>query len=163
MRTKYKMLFVEDNADTVRVIMCLMDNHIGPCDFVVDSAPSIAGCLEALAAKSYDILLLDLNLKNGKGEETFLKIYNACNRNIGLPNEDRTPIIVLTGDVSVDYTEIVMKGAMDFILKPITGGADDLCRRLHMAILRFPYKRSQELHESIERQIKETKEFLSNS
>lgn len=163
MKTKYRVLLVEDSIEVVRALSAILDDsYVSPVDFLVESVDSIADCIAAFNQKSYDVVVLDLNLRNGRGEATFLEIYNACNRNIGLPNEDRTPIVVLTGDSTVDYTAIVLKGAMDFICKPITSN-NDFCRRLHMAILRFPYKRAQELHESIEKTIKEAREFLTGT
>lgn len=144
----YRVLMVEDSPLVAEGIVMMLSHHKNSICFDVTEVSSIRDCLTHLECKSYHIILLDLNLSNGKGLFTFLRIYEAANKNVGTPLEDRTPIVVLTGDDSVDYSDVIRRGARDFISKPVS--QTDLVQRLHTAILLFPYKRLEELHESIE-------------
>ncbi len=145
---KYHVLIVEDDKLLSSCIAEALTEYKKETSvsYTCDVTNTIAGCESLLEKQGYDIILLDLNLGNGKGEYTFSRIYSACNRNLGTPLECRMPIVILTGSTE-DYSSLVLKGAMDVIFKPAS--IADIAQRLHMAILKFPYKRSNELHEEI--------------
>lgn len=138
----YKILLVEDDDDVAESTMLVLNNHKNSVLFSCDLVKSISECVAKLERETFHAILLDLNLSNGKGEFTFLRVYAAAN----VSEEKRTPIVVYTGSTD-DLSELIPKGATDIILKPVS--SDELCHRLHLAILNFPFKRSREILESI--------------
>lgn len=155
--TTYKVLVVEDDQTLANCLMDGMESQSNGVRFVGDIVHSVADCEAKLAATGYDVILLDLNLRNGKGESTFTRIYAAANKNMGAPDEIRMPIVIMTGSTN-EYSSLIIKGAMDVIFKPVT--ISDLCQRLWMAILNFPYRKTKELHEVIDDTIAEAKRAL---
>lgn len=156
---QYRVLIVEDREEEAAALGIMLTHHKNSVVFKPTIVHSVRECINILRENSYHVILLDLNLKNGSGDETFNRIYEASNKNLGLPSEDRTPIVILTGDGMADYSELIQKGARDFISKPV--GADELAKRLHTAILLFPYKRTEELYDSIEGTLQEAKQTIS--
>jgi DNA-binding response OmpR family regulator len=160
-KKSYRVLLVEDDPRAANAIASCVELYPGIVAWKLDVVDSIAMCCERLNTDGYHLLLLDLNLKNGKGAETFQKISACANRAIGLPTENRIPIVILTGDTLTDYSQLVLDGAQDYITKPFVTA--DLCQRMHMAILRFPWKRTEELKESIKNTIQEARESIAKS
>lgn len=144
----YKLLLVEDDRSTSEALSEVLASVRDSVSFIVTAVHSVAECLAELARtdNSYDIILLDLQLPNGKGEFTFLRIYEAANLHIGQPDENRTPIVILTGS-SQEFSSLVLKGAMDVLYKPVDGA--ELRHRLWLAILNFSFRRTMELHQEI--------------
>ncbi len=155
---KYSILIVEDDKILSECIADALSEYKEETSvtFACDVTNSIASCEAMLSRQGYDAILLDLNLSNGKGEYTFTRIYDACNRDLGTPAESRMPIVILTGSTN-DYSSLVLKGAMDVIFKPAS--VADIAQRLHMAVLKFPFKRTTELHG----EIKDTLETLKRA
>ena len=151
----YKALLVEDNKDTSSALMEMLQHPLdSSIAFDIHPVYSARECTEELIRvnNSYDVILLDLNLPDVKGEFTFLRVYDAANLDIGLPTENRTPIVVITGGDTNSYS-LIRRGAMDVLHKPVT--ADQLFKTLWMAILHFPYKRSRELQNDIKQIVKD--------
>jgi diguanylate cyclase (GGDEF)-like protein len=72
---------------------------------------SLAGALEHLQAGSFDVILMDLNLLDSQGLDTFLKVQAAA---------EQLPIVVLTGlDDESLAIQAVRGGAQDYVVKGV--------------------------------------------
>lgn len=126
-----KILVVEDNEGNVKLLnkTCKSSQSVN-FDFVAVSRLSDA--LELLSRNMFDVILLDLNLPDSKGFDTFNKLYN---------NYSEGPVIVFTDldDEELGHT-IVRMGAQDFLIK---GSYDEslLQKSIEYAIDRFDYKK----------------------
>lgn len=156
----YNALLVVEKKEDALAVVDLFRCANSSVNFHVEAAFSASEAIKKLDEKNngYDVILLDLDLSNGKGEFTFLRIYQAANLNVGQPNENRTPIVLMTSN-SEEYSNLVLKGAMDVIYKPVS--AKDLQQRLWVAILNFKYRRQKELHEDIRGIVQNAKEVLN--
>ncbi len=104
-----RMLVVDDVDTNLQVVKGLLkDTRIQ-----IDTAVSGAQCLEMIASRRYDLILLDYSLPMMDGVETFERmktVEHNLNKN--------TPVIMVTAK-SVDYKESYLKlGLADYILKP---------------------------------------------
>ncbi len=103
-----KVLVVEDIALNQLLMKTLLDDFGFEYDIVADGQMAI----EALQAKLYDIVLMDLQMPIMNGFEATEYIRNSMNSTI--------PIIALTADVTtVDLTKCIAVGMNDYIAKPI--------------------------------------------
>lgn len=142
----YSVLLVEDDQRCAEALHSVIELHAAP-RFEVHKVRSIAECIDALNTNQFSVILLDLNLRNGQGLDTFTRINKAANRDLGTPQEVRTPIVIITGDTMVDYSTVIIEKAMDFVRKPVE--RQDLCERLHMAILRNMWTKLDELNKGM--------------
>lgn len=77
--------------------------------FVMEHASSIEATVEILRRQRFDAILLDLNLFDSRGENTFKTV---------LPYADDIAIIVMTGRNDLDLaTKLVGEGAQDYLVK----------------------------------------------
>jgi two-component sensor histidine kinase len=99
--------------------------------YAVSWAKDLASAIQVIADKEVDVILLDLNLPDSVGAETFFKLY-GCSSKI--------PIIILT---IIDHEEMVIKlleqGASDYLDKKSVNPI-----RLHRAIRHVTYRRKAE-------------------
>jgi PAS domain S-box-containing protein len=108
-----KILLVEDNPGDV-VIIREMLKETQNNDFEVTVADNLEGGIKYLMNEDFDILLLDLNLPDSEGIETFDSI-NQIAQNL--------PIIILTGLADEEIAiSVVGKGAQDYLIKGQTDG-----------------------------------------
>jgi len=105
-----RVLVVEDDADTADVIA----HHLRELAEAT-SVPGVGDARKALAADSYDLVLLDVNLPDGSG-------FDFCAELQGAEATRRTPVIVLTarGDLP-DRVRGLDLGADDYLVKPVAG------------------------------------------
>ena len=133
--TDLDALLVEDNPGDAK----LVEHHLGSpsiAHFVEDVSlthvESLAGAVDAVEDRSYDVLLLDLGLPESAGLETLDRATGRV---------DDVPIIVLTG---MDDRETAMKaierGAQDYLPKGELDG-DRLVRALRYAVVRSRQQR----------------------
>ena len=102
------VLYVEDNPLDVRIIREMLANA-GSSRFILTRCESIDKSLKEIKKKIFDVILLDLNLPDSQGYDTFQKIYDK------VPN---IPIVVLTGINDNSMGEKAVKnGAQDFLVK----------------------------------------------
>jgi DNA-binding NtrC family response regulator len=117
------VLLIEDSqgdADLIR--MRLLDS-----DLEVSCADRLSTGLAALAVKPPAVVLLDLNLPDSHGAETFRKVLNKA---------PGVPVVVLSGMEDEELAvQAVYQGVQDYLVK---GGFDSkqLARALHYAIQR---------------------------
>jgi PAS domain S-box-containing protein len=103
-----KVLVVEDIALNQLLMKTLLDDF----GFERDIAANGKIAIEKLQAKSYDIILMDLQMPEMNGFEATEFIRNTMNSKI--------PIIALTADVTtVDLAKCKAVGMNDYIAKPI--------------------------------------------
>ena len=105
---KARILVVDDEATTRRAVA----RALGLSGYEADSAASGEQALELLAARPYDLLLLDLRMPGMDGVEVMARV------------QERHPnllIIVFTAHATVhSAVEAVRAGAADYLLKPST-------------------------------------------
>src|SRR5258706_5341769 len=103
-----KVLVVEDIALNQLLMKTLLDDF----GFEQDIAANGRIAIEKLATKSYDVILMDLQMPEMNGFEATEYIRNTLKSNI--------PIIALTADVTtVDLSRCKTVGMNDYIAKPV--------------------------------------------
>lgn len=102
------ILLVEDHAGDARLIELLLDGET-PGNYRLDRTATLAATTARLETSRFDVILLDLQLPDSGGLETFLAV-NAL--------AFETPIIVLSGISDEDVSlEAVRQGAQDYLVK----------------------------------------------
>lgn len=102
------ILVVEDMELNQLLMKTLLDDFGFECDITANGKLAI----EKLATKSYDIILMDLQMPEMNGFEATKYIRNIMKSSI--------PIIALTADVTtVDVTKCKAVGMNDYIAKPV--------------------------------------------
>jgi PAS domain S-box-containing protein/putative nucleotidyltransferase with HDIG domain len=121
---RYKVLLINDDPENVRLLHTLKKTGV-PFDFV-----HIAGYdagLARLGSEKFDILLLDIEHANGRGEEILTKV---------LKHVGNTPTLVLTGIHNQSLGNRALQlGARDYLVKERLD-ADSLHRALRYAVER---------------------------
>ncbi len=103
-----RILLVEDNPGDARLIEKLLEGSIQE-DFQVKWVKSIQEAAKYLKIESYEAILLDLTLPDGKGYATFQRVAKM---------RPELPVIVLTGwDDSNMGLQAVSEGAQDYLIK----------------------------------------------
>lgn len=130
---KRRILLIDDDIEDLDMIeeFLLKTGGQSP-DFMIENARSLESGLQLLIKNGIDIILLDLNLPDSKGMETFLKINKAA------PD---IPVIIM----SVIYDdalaiEAVRKGAQDYLFKKETS-PEVLARTIRFAMERHRLRR----------------------
>ena len=127
-----KVLVVEDIALNQLLMRTLLDDFGFECDIAANGKLAI----EKLASKSFDIILMDLQMPEMNGFETTEHIRYTMNSDI--------PIIALTADVTTsDLAKCTAVGMNDYIAKPV----DD--RLLYSKIVGL-VKKNMRLNENID-------------
>jgi diguanylate cyclase (GGDEF)-like protein len=120
-----KILLVEDDADDadfLRVSLSQRDLSVS-----VTRAGLIKDAVTALDTDQFDVVLLDLNLPDGRGAECVEKIQQA---------DAIVPIVVLSGHGDEDYAvEILNRGVQDYLIK-WEGDGRTILRAIRYAIER---------------------------
>jgi signal transduction histidine kinase len=121
------VLLVEDNAEHVEFMEQLLAASHGVVLFQLRVADSLKSALDNLRSGGVDVTLLDLNLPDSDGLETFIRVVEAA---------PEVPIVVLSGINDVGLAiETVQLGAQDYLVK---GHVDNhlLVRSMQYAIER---------------------------
>jgi len=106
--TDIKVLVVEDIALNQLLMKTLLDDFGFECDIAENGKIAI----EKMQTKSYDVILMDLQMPEMNGFEATEYIRNKMNSDI--------PIIALTADVTtVDLAKCKAVGMNDYIAKPV--------------------------------------------
>ncbi len=133
-----QVLLVEDNPGDSRLVAELVADS-GP-GLILDTVSSLREALEWLDASCADVVLLDLNLPDSDGLDTFSRIQDAA---------PGVAVIALTGNSDAELaTNAVERGAQDFLVKGRVDG-DLLARAINYAVGRKRSERS--LRDSEER------------
>ena len=102
------ILLVDDDPLIYRVVQQVLDRSSEPIEFIIETVENLAGALELLNQKSFDIVLLDLGLPDSSGIDTVKKVH-ASNPNV--------PVVVLTGSSDEMGVEAIKEGADDYLVK----------------------------------------------
>jgi len=118
-----RLLIVEDNERLAAVIAKLLTERA----FAVDSVGTVDEALAAMAAASYDLILLDLSLPDGEGADVLRRVRQKGHG---------TPVLVMTARADVvQRVQTLDEGADDYVVKPVS--LDELLARVR-ALLRRP-------------------------
>jgi PAS domain S-box-containing protein len=150
-KRQIKIFLIEDNPGDVRLIQEMISEA---ADSVpkVECAERLDEGLKRLAKEDFDMLLLDLNLPDSQGLDTFFKAHN---------NIKEMPIVVLTGfeDETLGI-KAVQEGAQDYLVK---GQVDSkpLIRAMRYAIERKRGERRIGHLNTVLRTIRQVNQFIS--
>jgi signal transduction histidine kinase len=143
------VLLIEDNpgdADLIRLRLVE-----GKSDVDVSCVERLSDGLAALARKPPSLILLDLNLPDSQGAETFRKV---------LANAPEVPVVILSGqDDEALAIKALHQGAQDYLVKG-DFGRGELDRAMRHAIERQALLRSLEI--SRKQQLEFKNQFLSH-
>ena len=105
---KIKVLLIEDSPLAANMIKGMLSEGRGG-NIALENIDNVSAARTRLDAGDVDAILLDLNLPDSNGLDTFLSIHSKA---------PRTPIIILTGlsDEALAITAI-SKGAQDYLVK----------------------------------------------
>ena len=138
-RRPLKVLLVEDNPDYRRLVREML-RKAHETEFEIESADSLSAARKRIAEKEFDIVLLDLNLPDSSGIDTFFTLHAAF---------PHLPFIILTGTKDEALAaEAARAGAQDWIVKEELA-ADPLLRSMRYAIER--HRMQQEMYTSNKR------------
>jgi pilus assembly protein CpaE len=103
-----RVLLVEDNAVSARLAEAML-SHTEAQDFEVRHADSLLAALDLLVHHVFDVAVVDLNLPDSQGLDTFLTIQRFA---------PALPVIVLTGlDDESMALSAMRQGAQDYLVK----------------------------------------------
>jgi CheY-like chemotaxis protein len=109
-----KILCVEDHADT-----CEMISHLLP-EFEIISAATKSEALQKIKEGGFSLILMDYHLPDGTGEEACRIIRHF---------DQRTPILFVTGSISLTKTQAVSLGAQGVLRKATPTFVEELQAR----------------------------------
>ena len=123
---KCSVLLIEDSPDSAM----LVNHFLGAskiAEFRVVTVASLQAAREELARERFDAILLDLNLPDSRGIETFARVRDTARG---------SAIVILTAveDEGV-ATAAIGHGAADYLIKGEVGG-EGLARRIRFAVER---------------------------
>ena len=149
-----RVLLIEDNPGDARLIQEMLSSQDGD-RFDVERVDRLSAGLERLRAGGVDVLLLDLNLPDSQGWDTFVEVRDQA---------PTVPIVVFTGvDDDEAALAAVQRGAQDYLVK---GRVDSggLGRCIRYAIERHGMlERLEALNESLEQRVLERTQDLTRS
>src|SRR3990172_5933416 len=139
-----KVLLIEDNPGDVRLVQIRLSS-VRNASFKITTADCLSQGFQYLETEPFDVVLLDLNLPDSAGKETFEQLLQHFNS----MNISQIPIVLLTGLEDEEMAlDTVRRGAQDYIVKSELDG-NLLSRSIRYAIER---QRAEEaLRESEER------------
>jgi two-component system, NtrC family, response regulator HydG len=125
-------LIVEDDPNSLSGLAAILQAD----GFSVDVAATLADAREALTRFIPDVVLIDLNLPDGKGLDLLQHLPSQ-------PPDGNVPVIVMTGNATVESAiEGLRHGIWDYLLKPVS------IPRLRSLLARIP--RPYELTEEVQ-------------
>ena len=105
---EFRTLLVEDQPNDAELVQAWLDQSVDP-RFRLTFAKTMEHAEAALEHEDFDIILLDLDLPDSVGIETFEHLHALV---------PRTPIIVLTGfDDTLQAAAAMQRGARDYLPK----------------------------------------------
>jgi DNA-binding NtrC family response regulator len=103
------ILYIEDDSTDIAFLVSEVLSKIPDPVFDLDVANSIADAKDRYYKKTYDIVLLDMNLPNGQGMESVEKVLDFA-RSI--------PVVILSEfDDEALARRAVKKGVQDYLIK----------------------------------------------
>lgn len=102
------ILLIEDNPGDIILIEEML-KQVTSFKFNLVSVETLKDAVDSFQKENFDIILLDLNLPDSNGYETFHSVFNCCNK---------VPIILISGlgDVELSF-KLICEGAQDYLVK----------------------------------------------
>ena len=126
MQKKIRVLLIEDNALDARLVEILIKES-GHDELILKHVETIAKGKEQLESDEYEVILLDLHLPDGEGEEAIKAIKSVAGF---------IPIIILSGSDDADSQNFAMEnGVQDYLVKGV-GDGHLIARSINYAIER---------------------------
>src|SRR5690349_14327780 len=106
-----RILIADDQADVLEALRLLLKGE----GYQIEATTSPAGVIDALDARGFDVILIDLNYARDttsgqEGLDLLTRIHTV---------DATTPVVVMTAWGSIDVAvEAMRRGARDFIQKP---------------------------------------------
>jgi len=106
---KNKILVVEDNTETQLIIKVNLRDI-----YDVEITDNIDDAISLIKNNNFDLVLLDINLGNGKdGRDVLNRIKEE-------PDYSNLPVIIITAyDIDEDEKDLLMKLSCDYLEKPL--------------------------------------------
>lgn len=124
-----RVLVVEDDEGVAGALVARLRQQ----GCAVDLADSVESAWSALCAEPFDLVLLDLGLRDGDGSEVLRRVRSV--RSGGLPDA-AVPVLIMTAREDVESRIAGLDlGADDYVIKPFD--ADELSARMRAARRRF--------------------------
>ncbi|MBN2001072.1 PAS domain S-box protein [candidate division KSB1 bacterium] len=131
MTQKTSLLYIEDDNTQRQTLY----HQLLTRGFRVTAVDTGSAGLIALAKKSYDVIICDLNLPDINGLDV-LKSVKTCCQNI--------PLIFITAHGTIQTAvEAIKNGAFQFILKPVE--IDQLVKTIQQALIQAKYQKDLEV------------------
>jgi len=122
----FKVLLIEDDPEAARLVRQMLAYARG-ASFDLECVDQLSAAFEHLGSGGFDVVLLDLDLRNSQGHDALARIFAQA------PN---VPVIVLTGiEDDTAGLEALRAGAHDYVVKGWTDG-NVLSRSVRYAIER---------------------------
>jgi signal transduction histidine kinase len=103
-----RVLLIEDDPEYAALLIDMLATS-QDAQFVTQHAPNLTHGLRLLAGASYDIVLLDLQLPDSEGEDTYTRVYQRA---------PTVPIVITTSiDDKQKATAAVRYGVQDYLIK----------------------------------------------
>jgi DNA-binding NtrC family response regulator len=107
MGSRVNILIVEDDPD----LSVALEEALSEGGQTVMAAPSVAAAVQELGRRDFDVIVLDMNLPDGSGEQVLQRVTEL---------ELLSEVIVLTGSPDpAAAVRMIKQGAYDYLLKPI--------------------------------------------
>lgn len=140
---QFQILLVEDSATSAALATYWLEDGL-KTPFYLHKATRLGSALEILDRGHIDLTILDLNLPDSFGLETFRSVY-ACASHV--------PIVVLSSDADEELAvEAVGLGAQDYVVKD-NGAKNPLARPVRFAWERVRRHRAESALQENERQL----------
>ncbi|MEJ7592890.1 MAG: SpoIIE family protein phosphatase [Planctomycetaceae bacterium] len=104
----FRIMLVEDSATCAELAKCWLEDGLGT-GFILHRAAQLSSALELLQQRVVDLTILDLNLPDSRGLDTFRSI---------LEQDRSVPIVILSSEMDEELAlDAVRLGAQDYVVK----------------------------------------------
>jgi PAS domain S-box-containing protein len=143
---KINILLIENTRSDIRLIRELLSES-REISFNLEPVSELSEGLTKLTQNNYDVVLLDINLPDRAGPDTFIELKKRF---------PQTPVIILTGKMDEGLGDLaVMQGAQDFLVKGKVD-SDSMVRSIRYAIGRHRLEEKLRTSEGRYRRLFET-------
>ncbi len=125
----WKILVVDDNLENRELLVEIL-REVAACDVATDGKGAIEQYTNALKEKSYDLILLDIEMPEIDGLE-ILRNIRENEKEAGIALGEGIPIIMVTAHRK-PFLNAFYQGCNDYILKPID--ADKLIKKIEQKL-----------------------------
>lgn len=120
-------LLIEDNTDDANLILESIKDIDTDEELEIKRVDRLAAGLSCLADSEFDVVLLDMNLPDSSGLDTFLSVHVSA---------PYVPVVIISGNQDLEVAnQAVYQGAEDYLVKGQFSG-NQLSRSIHFAISR---------------------------